>query len=215
MIRLRFWDVLQVVGALASIVGLIGLLRSRPGLSIALSLLVVAGVIAVIIASILARHTPQAIGRDAMIQTGRRLIKGVKTEAVMFGGDMSWAADYEEAIRTVTNGGKRVRVLYPQHDAVRVHRNAQILLDAGAQLLATAVDSGLRALLLDPQDPKDALLYVATRTLRTGRVPVEVGDHGSEQTYKYVARVYTMDRDWVLIQAATKIRDVLTPAQRA
>jgi hypothetical protein len=105
-------------------------------------------------------------------------------------------------------------VLYPQSDAAKVQRNAQILKDAGAELLPTPVDSGMRALLVDPRDSKDALLYVATRTLRRGAVSVQVGDYGSESTYEYIAKIYTMDREWVIIQAARKICDVLVASTR-
>lgn len=212
MSRLKLWDALQVVGALASIIGVLLSLRTEPGLGTALALLIGGGVAAVIIASVMSRRGLQSVGRDAMIQTGRRLIRDVKTEAIMFSGDMSWAGDYEEAIRSATSSGKRVRVLYPQSDAAKVRRNAQILKDAGAELLPTPVDSGLRALLVDPGDSKDALLYVATRTLRRGAIPVQVGDHGSESTYEYIAKIYTMDREWVIIQAARKICDVLVGA---
>ena len=154
-------------------------------------------------------HGLQAVGRGTMVKTERWLIENIKTEAIMFGGDMSWASDYEEAVRSACNLGKKVRVLYPQSDAIKVRRNAQILAAAGAELIPTLVDSGLRGLLIDPQDSKDALLYVATRRLRTGAIPVQLGEHGSEDVYEYVAQVYAMDRDWVLIHAAKKIYEVL------
>lgn len=212
MSRWQFWDVVQAVGAVASIVGLIGLLSARPAIGIALASLVLAGVFGVIVASVMSRGAPKRVGRGAMIATGRRLIQNVKQEAIMFGGDMSWAGDYEDAIRAAASRGKTVRVVYPRSNAHKVRHNEQILTDAGAELCPTPADSGLRALLVDPEDPKDALLYVVTRTLRRGAVPVELGEHGSESNYEYVAKVYDMNRDWVIIQAAKKVCSVLLVA---
>ena len=175
----KFWEFVQVIGALASIIcGLILLLSSQTGAGIAFVLVTMVGVFAVIVASIMARRGPQVVGRNAMIHTGCRLIRNIKKEAIMFGGDMSWASDYEEAIRSTASTGKRIRVLYPRSDANKVRRNEQILKNAGAELLPTPIDSGLRALLVDPEEPKDALLYVVTRTLRSGAVPVQVGEYG-------------------------------------
>lgn len=210
MSRSQLWNALQIIGALASLIALSAFLSSQPGLSIALAVVLVVGVFSVIIASIMARRGPQRpVGRDAMIDTGCRLIRNVKKEAIMFGGDMSWASDYEEAIRSVTRCGKRIRVLYPRSNAAKVRRNEQILSDAGADLFPMPIDSGLRALLVDPEDSKDALLYVVSRTLRSGAVPVQVGEHGSESNYKYLAKVYTMDREWVIVQAVRKVYEVL------
>ena len=212
MSRWQFWDVVQAVGAVASIVGLIGWLSVRPAISVALALVVLAGVCAVIVASVMSRGAPKRVGREAVIATGRRLIQQVKREAIMFGGDMSWTSDYEDAIRAATTRGKRVRVVYPQSSAQKVRHNEQILRDVGAELCPTPADSGLRALLVDPEDPKDALLYVVTRTLRRGAIPVEIGEHGSESNYEYVAKVYDMNREWVIIQAAKKVCSVLLAA---
>lgn len=213
MSRSQFWDALQIVGALASIIALVAFLRTTPGLGAALALVIVAGIFAVVIASIMARRRPhRPVGRDAMIHTGRRLIRNTKREAIMFGGDMSWANDYEEAIRSTTSSGKRIRILYPKSEAPQVRRNEQILREAGAELFPTPIDSGLRALLVDPEDSKDALLYVVSRTLRRGAVPVQVGEHGSESNYEYLAKVYTMGEEWVIIQAARKIYEVLLTA---
>jgi len=211
----KLWDIVQGVGAVASVLGLILFLATRPDLGIALLVLIVGGVIAVVVASIMSRRGLQAVGRQAMIDTGRSLIRNIKADAVMSGGDMSWASDYEEAIRSATSSGKRVRVVYPRSDATKVRRNEEILREAGAELLPTPIDSGLRALLVDPADPKDALLYVVTRTLRSGGVPVQTGEHGSESNYQYMAKIYGMNREWVIISAVRKVYEVLSAASRS
>lgn len=214
MRNVKLWDIVQGAGAVSSVLGLVLFLATRRDVGIALLILIVGGVFAVVVASIMARRGLQAVGRQAMIDTGRSLIRNIKTEAVMFGGDMSWASDYEEAIRNTTSSGKRVRVVYPRSDAARVRRNEQILREVGAELLPAPIDSGLRALLVDPTDPKDALLYIVTRTLRTGAVPVQTGEHGSENNYQYLAKIYSMNREWVIIQAVRKVYEVLTAASR-
>lgn len=211
MRRWTWWDVLQGLGALASISGL-SLFREGTSSTSGtiLAALIVLGVGTVVVSSVWARRGPLVrVGRSAMIDTGKRLISGAKSEVVMFGGDMSWANDYAESIRAVTNRGKSVRVVFPNSQAPKVLQNARTLTEAGAELIPTGVDSGLRAILVDPQDYRDALLYVANRTLRRGAPPVEAGEHGSEASYHYVANVYDMRRDWLLIRAVTKVYEVL------
>ena len=211
MRRWTWWDFLQGAGALASIIGLFAL---RGGISptsrFLLALLLIVGVFGVIVSSILARHDRLVpVTRDAMVDTGKRLIRDAKSVVILFGGDMSWARDYEDSIRSATSRGKTVRVLYPRSNAARVLQNSQILVDARAEPVSTPTDSGVRAILIDPQDHADALLYVANRTLRAGAPPVEAGERGSEESYQYVAKVYGMRRDSLLIGTVAKIYEVL------
>ncbi|MFQ5852546.1 MAG: hypothetical protein ACE5JU_18450 [Candidatus Binatia bacterium] len=216
MHRWTWWDVLQGLGAIASITGLLILREgTSPRMQIFFASLIVLGVCAVILSSIFIRYGPPArVGRDAMIDTGRRLIRGAKKMVIMFAGDMSWANDYGEAIHTITSRGKKVQVLYPKSEARRVLQNGQILMEAGAELIATPIDSGLRGILIDAHDPRDALFYVTNRTLRAGAPPIEPGELGSTENYQYVAKVYGMERDWLLIQAATKIYTVFSESHR-
>lgn len=57
------------------------------------------------------------VKRQALIDTGIRLMLATKTEVIMFGSDMSWANDYEEAIQRITSQGKKVTVLYASSQA--------------------------------------------------------------------------------------------------
>jgi hypothetical protein len=213
MQRWSWWDLLAGVGSVASIISGLWCLSDKavsPSGKLLLAGVLIGSLVVVVFSSLKARGSPMArVGREAMIATGRGLIEGAKTEVILFGGDMSWAHDYDEAIRTTAQRGKEVAVLHPKSQATKVLQNAQILQDAGARLIATPVDSGLRAILVDPHDHSDALLYVATRTLRLGGIPAQPGEHGSREHYEYVAKVYGMRRDWPLIKAAAKIYEVL------
>lgn len=211
MPRLGVWDFLQLIAALASIAGLL-LIGTSPTCAIPgiAGGLITVGLGAVIGLGLLARRGPPTkIGRDAMIATGRRLIDGAKKEVVLFGSDMSWAGDYAEIIQTVTSRGKKVKVLYPLSNATKVVENANVLRRAGAELITTPIDSGLRGMLVDADDPTDVLLFIATRTLRKGAPPVKPGEAGNESTYKYIGKIYDIRHDHLLIKATTKVVEVL------
>jgi hypothetical protein len=205
----RIWDIFMGLAALASIAGGVACLVAAPTLQVVLVAITMFGVFGVIIASVMSRRAPTRIGRDALIRTGNKLIREAKREVVMFGGDMSWAGDYEEAIRATRDSGKRVRIIYPNSTAKKVVRNIEILRAAGAHLISTPTDSGLRAMLVDPDDQRDAMFFVASRTLHTDGVPVGPGDQGSETNYKYIAKVYGMRNDWVLIHVGRKVCELL------
>jgi len=208
---LQWYDCIQFLGALASITGLSvlssGVSDRTHGYVLALA---VVGVFGVIIASVIARAQPMLkVGRDAMIDTGRSLIRGAKSTVILFGGDMSWAPDYEEAVRHASDRGKSVRVIFPVSTAPKVEQNAMLLAGAGAALHPTPFDSGLRAILVDPADEHDALLYVTDRRLKRGTPQIQVGERGTEHGYDYVAKIYRTRRDGLLIRAIHKTAELL------
>jgi len=113
--RWHWYDILQVLGSIAGITGvsLLGHVSERTR-GIALILIII-GVFAAVIASVIARVQPMTkVGRDAMVDTGRSVIRSAKAQVIMFGGDMSWAADYQEAIRYAAERGKSVVVIFPR-----------------------------------------------------------------------------------------------------
>jgi hypothetical protein len=173
---------------------------------VVLLVLGIGGAAAVIMSVVLARRARlSVVSRDAMIETGDRLIRGAKNEVVMFAGDMSWAGNHEDAIRSATRRGKRVRVVFPQSGAERVQRNATILREAGAELVPLKQDTGLRATLVDPDDPTDALLYVATRRLRGGATAAHPGEPGTTAQYEYVAGIFGLTKDAMVVQVAVRL----------
>jgi len=75
-------------------------------------------------------------------------------------------------------------------------------------LYSTASDIGLRGILVDADDGDDAVLYVTNRRLKTSGLGIELGQRGTEQIYDYVAKIYRMRRDGLLIRAVKKIADL-------
>jgi hypothetical protein len=207
LVRLRSFDALQIAGAVASIFALLVCRPDIPfGWQLALLVLGLGGGTAVIVSVVLARRARlSVVSRDAMIETGDRLIRGAKREVVMFAGDMSWAESHEDAIRFATRSGKRVSIVFPHSRADRVQRNAALLHGAGAQLISLKRDTGLRATLVDPDDPLDAVLYVATRRLRGGATAADPGEPGTAAKYEYVAGIFGLRKDAMLVQAAARL----------
>jgi hypothetical protein len=210
MARGALWTTTERLGAVASLVGLASLVPGLPlGVRAILVFLLVAGVLIFLAETVRASRSPfTKVGRDAMIATGNRLLGSIKDSAIMFSGDMSWSRDYEDVISRVSKNGKHVVVMYPETKVGRVHANAQTLQEAGATLIATATDSGLRGMLLDHDDHAAAVLYIANRELRRDAKRVAVGEPGNENNYEYVARIYTMERDWPIIGAVSKIYEI-------
>ncbi|MEM8613786.1 MAG: hypothetical protein AAGF93_17305 [Cyanobacteria bacterium P01_H01_bin.105] len=150
------------------------------------------------------------VQRQALIDTGIRLMYDTKREVIMFGSDMSWANDYEEAVRSITSQGKKVIVLYESNSATGVRRNAGVLRDAGATLVATSSDIGVRGMLIDPYEREDALLYTAYRRLKRGRsLDIKEGDKSSSKSHEYYAKIYNTESDSLVIKAVTKYAEIL------
>jgi hypothetical protein len=204
-LRLSAWDTFQGLGAVASIVGLgLFLWDATERHQLLIAILVVAGTTAVIVASIVARNAPlQPISREAMIEMGQRLILSTSRELIMFGGDMSWAPDYESQVQQIVSEGKRVTIIYPRSQAPAVQDNVARLARTGAELIAASRDSGIRGMLLDPTDPNEAVLWVAKRTA-AGSVP-----QSSRFKKPYAAKAYGMRKDWLLVQTSYKVYEVL------
>lgn len=151
------------------------------------------------------RKSPVRVDRVTMIATGNRLIRGVKHELVMFGGDMSWAPDYRDSVLDITKNGKHVTIVFPKSDAEKVKLNATTLETAGARMWSLRTDLGLRAMLIDPSDNDDALVYLVGRTLRKGGIQVASGEPGSSSDYEYLAQVFDTRHDRLLVRTIHKL----------
>lgn len=148
-------------------------------------------------------------GRVAITQAGRQAIEDAKRLVVLFGGDMSWAKDYEHAVMDVTSRAKDVMVVYRRNNAPRVLENASVLKAAGATLFASSRDCSIRGILVDPDDSRDARFLVMDRRLRPNSSPVEVGRQGTEGQYEYTAVMYTREWDSQLISCAGSIFELI------
>jgi hypothetical protein len=201
---IRGLDRVQILSWLASVSSIIAMM-AKSGNTVLFGVVAVAGVTAILWRQTTSRREPEVVGRPAMIQTAQRLIADVKHEAILFGGDMSWAGEYRTAVYTATSRGKRVTAVFPENDSPRVRDNASILKGVGATLLPLPKDLGLRAILIDPDDSRDAMVYIASRNLRTGSVPVRAGERGTPENYHYLAKVYTLGADWPIVDAVRRL----------
>lgn len=210
------WVLLQKIGALCSIFSVIYIFISVGTTEVRMLPigLIILGLLLFAISTMFIRHNRIVrVGRQAVIDTGIRLMRGAKKEVIMFGSDMSWASDYEESIQLITSKKKRVIVLYAKSKVKAVINNAKILSDAGAIMIPVPFDTGIRGMLIDPLDHSDAMFYVAHRKLKKNAVVVKEGEKGSSDNYEYHAKIYGMKEDWLLIRAVTRIYEILSSTQ--
>lgn len=148
------------------------------------------------------------VGRDDVIERGRHLIRGAVGGVVMFGGDLSWAPEYAEAIRDAVDNGRKVVVLHPQTVGSPAHlaRNVETLLGVGAEVYETKADCGLRATLVNPDTPGNTLLYVVSYSLKAGPRPTR---GAVKEDYEYAAKVYREDEHWPLVRAMRTVRNLM------
>ncbi len=140
-----------------------------------------------------------------MISLGNRLIRGVKSELVLFGGDMSWAPDYRDSLLDIVQKGKNVTIIFPKCDAERVKLNADMLNNVGANMWPLSVDLGLRAMLIDPSHSDDALVYLVDRSLQKRGVEVTNGEPGTGNDYEYLAQVFDTRKDRLLLHTISRL----------
>ena len=210
--KLKFWDVLQVVGAICSIIGIVQITSSRIDTAVVYCLIVI-GTLTVIISSVLARRpTPVTVSRAQMIQIGKNLITGAKRKVVLFGGDMSWADDYEGA--KITSEGKKVVIVCAKSNGHKVRRNKAILESCDSDFLELEVDLGLRAMIIDPDHIEDSILFLVKRTLKPSKISVSNGEKGTSQLYEYKAKVYTNYSEPVPLEAMIKIYESIQDGNR-
>jgi len=85
------------------------------------------------------------------------LMRNATENIVMFGGDLSWAEDYEDVIKELTGDGKTVIVIFPFSKISNFSRNASTRFDtnvlklkmAGAIIYYTENDHNLRCTIID------------------------------------------------------------------
>lgn len=144
-----------------------------------------------------------------MVATGRRLLEqDVHDSAVLFAGDMSWAAEYQGVIHQAATRGKLVTVVYPRGKGEAARENAQLLEAAGARVVPVDHDTRLRAMLVDHESPDEALLYVVNRP--RGTHATDISSQGSDHD-EYEGKIYGWKQDRLLITTATKLYQVLAP----
>lgn len=205
------WDWLARVGSSASIIGIVIILVGKQARVQILALVALFGLVAAMYAS----YKSQQIGmvpvkRKAMVDTGRRLVGGVKRRAVMFSGDASWAEDYQDVIREAVSDGKRIEVITHKQDTQAYQDNIRILENAGAEIYELEDDTNLRAMLVDPYEPVDAVLYVANRRRKESGRTVTVGEPGTNRDFQYEAKIYDHNTAPKFLIAIRRMYEMIT-----
>ncbi|HEX8054351.1 MAG TPA: hypothetical protein VF517_15285 [Thermoleophilaceae bacterium] len=211
--RLTWWSGLQLLAAITGIAGfvvtLVGDLSRTQRLT--LGIITVCAVTAIALTALLTRRRPLLpVKREEMVAKGRSLLAHeIKYSAVLFAGDMSWAPEYCGPIADAVARGKQVTVIYPRDKTgAAISHNAAMLGEVGARVVPVITDTRLRAMLIDRENPDQALLFVVNP-----RRDMHVRDFGHSTTGDvYEGKVYAWKEDRVLIATATKLYEVLDPA---
>jgi hypothetical protein len=209
---LSVWNIFNAIAGLASIISLGALLLGvSEGAKVAITVLLILSALTLLIVSIKLRQpAARTTERSKMIEKGEEIIGGTLHTLVVFGGDMSWAADYGPAIKGLTDAGKTVVVIYKHSTAAQVQANAALLAGNGAKLTPVAEDTRLRGFLVDPENRQGARFWLATRRLRKKKAQEsQIGLPGRQRDYVYVTREYRVDQDPELIDALLALYLVL------
>lgn len=140
------------------------------------------------------------INREGLIKKGLGLASNAKKMVVMFGSDMSVAQEYERTIRKLTSEGKEVLVIFEESRAGGVVNNTKILKNSGATLIKTSLDTGIRGMLIDPED-QSSILFITDRQPKPNKNEQLVeGNKSSDSKNDYFFRIYNKIDDEVLIK---------------
>lgn len=143
--------------------------------------------------------------RSELTEAVRRLIPETRSLLVLFGGDLSWAPDYADAIQYVADSGKRVVVVCPA-DVVSLpgpRSRAAELARRGACILKTPHDTSVLGVLVDP-DAMDALYYSIIHLHLPEFPESEPGLRGGPGDH-YFACLYTKNTGLAILNLATAV----------
>lgn len=177
-----------IIGAIASLAGLVATLFPQSTLTISLSAVVMAGM-AVYFAKLWWRTRPKRVKRGKLIEQGNKLIRDASQLVVMFGRDLSWANDYQDAILG-SHRGCEIYVICQRSPLPEYVHRADVLRKCGATIIETDDDLGIRATLVDANQNGGGHLLIASKD----------ADHESGQ-HSYRCKLYTHKEDATVIHA--------------
>lgn len=101
--------------------------------------------------------------RDKLVDITKKLMVNSTGKIVMFGGDLSWADDYEEVIKKLTNNNQVVEIIFPMEKIVnskrsvitRFEKRVATLKNAGAKIYCSEIDYHLRCTLIDVEPGRE------------------------------------------------------------
>lgn len=192
------WFAFNFVASLCSIAGIVALFFNGDRLNVELfaaSIVFISIIIILLGRSIRRKYGMKEASRDALIDTGKNLIRGTRNKVIMFAGDMTWLDDYSSVIREISAQGKRVEVIHRKSSAEIVKRNAEELKRLGALCTPMLYPTSLRGMFIDPDDSENGYLFVTDRRLRPNAQEVEIGEKSRAENYRYFAKIYYMSDD--------------------
>jgi len=146
------------------------------------------------------RRQKVSYGREIMIERGKKLISSTKNKAVLFGGDLSWTNDYLTEIKEIIDKGKEVLIFFPANKENKAANNINILKSLGAVVKSTPFDIGLRAILIEPDNPDDTIVFLTNRSL--SKKPSDIRHNNP---YTYTAEIFYPQTDKVVVNSFIKI----------
>lgn len=118
-------------------------------------------VLCIIISIITRKRT--VFKRNELIRLTKNRMINSTGKTVMFGGDLSWAADYLDVITKITNNSQTIEIIFPLDKITnskssvitKFEENVQALQKAGAVVYASTEDYHLRCTLIDVDPGRD------------------------------------------------------------
>jgi hypothetical protein len=191
---------LSVAGNIASIVAIVPWAAStKSGWAIA----ALTGLVITLVLQLRAsRHRrPRNFERHELIAEGNKLIRQASQLVVLFGRDLSWARDYQEAIQG-SGGRRRVFVICQDSDLADFQTSAELLERGGARIIRTKDDLGIRATLIDSDQQNGGFLFVASKKA------------SNDGRHRYSCKTYDYKEDWTLIVAMHRLFQSLAGSSR-
>lgn len=115
--------------------------------------------------------------RNKLIELTKKRMINSRGKVVMFGGDLSWANDYIDVIKKLTNNSQVVEIIFPLDKIVnakssvirRFDNQVKLLQNAGATIYSTEEDYHLRCTLIDvePGKENEDLCVISSKRIST------------------------------------------------
>jgi pyrimidine deaminase RibD-like protein len=144
---------------------------------------------------IAAAHGQTVLGREELLAEGRRRILSAKKTITLFGGDISWADKYRDALLQQISNGVTARAYFDSTKG-EGNQNAELLSAVGVETVALSGDIGMRAMLIDEADNDKRTLFLARKQ---PRVLTKIDEDLDTDNTAYRGKIYDMHTDELLL----------------
>ena len=159
-------------------------------------ILLKAVIVLIVVNIIVSLVTRNVFRRPRLVSKSIKLMKNAQRSVTMFGGDLSWANDYKDTIKALTNDGKRVDVIFPMPEYNQCtpaakclfETNISLLEQAGAQVYSTDQDFDLRCTIIDVErrDSDEDMKVISSKSTRS--------DHKQKKKHKYRVYIFRINK---------------------